>query len=572
MDENKFGTEFSNTNTGSLRHLYILVSILLLLLVVVLGIYFAMRKTKSDLSSDAISNINTQELKPGWEMYRNNVLGLEFAYPKEWGEPYTSPDHITDLSSLMKDVYEDSSHFIEIHFKNFPYSVYLTLFDDVVPGDKRGLNGQIVNWGFYKDNIATLRQTGNICDYHISYNHNNWTQIDTELNDTCQNGIKKSFIEHSEYFSWNDPKTLYSYDLSYYAFAKAGNPLFKNVLVRYYAKRISQNKSQLTYEQFLSESPGPYDFKNIDDSDFITFAKSIRAVEPSEHMKSEMEVSREDTEGERLFISYHNAWANNDFQTAYSYLLNPKESYEQYVSNQKNVYDRAVKEINQLPDNRIEVFVDVQLQNKEPENYREVYEIKNNKLENKSTDSIQGQVSKVGNMRTYASERGEDSIVVLQADGEEKIVDSTQEPKDDSNAGLRFYGAYFSPSGNYILYGIVFYEGGSSNVYDVRADKIYPGMTEGKFNKDETLYYTCVFSEAYGPTEATIYRVPGFTVVTDLLKAHPNLSKYWNYKCSNDEKTNTITFEFSGSYDGNTVSTSTKEVYKFNSLTGEPIK
>lgn len=572
MEENKLCNTPPTAKANSLKKLRWSVAILSFALASAFVIYFSLNHLNLNPKNGGISNTNTSTLKTGWKFYRNNVLGLQFSYPETWGDPYTTPDYITDLNSVMNGEYEPSAHFIEIHFENFPNSVYLTLYDNVVPGDSRNLNSQIMNWGFYKDNIATLRQTGNICDYHVAYDHNNWIEVLKELDNVCQNGIKRSFIELSQYFSGNNPETLYSYYLSYYYFTKAGNPIFNNVLVHYYAKIISQNKSTLTYEQFLNASPDPYNFKNVDDSDFTDFVKSIKAIEPVKNFKTEMEVGRADTEGKRLFISYHNAWANNDYKTSYSYLLNPKENYEEYVANQKNIYDQVVKEINQIGGNRIEVFVDVQLQNRKPETYREVYEIKNGKLEKKYTDRINGGVSEVGNMRTYAAEREENSIVVLQGDGEEKIIDSTPAPSDYyGNAGHRFYSAHFSPSGNYILYGVAFYEGGSSNVYDVRADKIYPDITEGKFNKDETLYFTCQFSEAYGPTEAVIYKVPGFTVKNDLLKLHPNLSKYMNYSCSNDEKTNIETFEFSESFDGDAYGTSTKEIYRFNSLTGEPI-
>jgi hypothetical protein len=314
----------------------------------------------------------------------------------------------------------------------------------------------------------------------------------------------------------------------------------------------------------------PNDFYKLDDSDFLAFAKSFKAIEPSIHKKTKADILSTDASDIKIVKTYYNLLANSDYRTAFSSLVNPSQTQSEFISSQNNIYDQKITNINQISEHEVEVFLDVQLHNQAIEKYRYVFDIINNKLQQTLDELINGEISTFGKMRAYASDRGLQSIVVLQNDGKEKIIDMEQYVKD-SEWHPTFYSPHFSRSGRYILYGIVYYEGGSSNVYDIVNNKIFTDIPVGEFNSEETLYFTCQYSESYGPTEAIIYSVPEFSVKVDLLKLHPELSKYWNYDCSEDEKTHTETFEFSGSYEGTAFSTTTKEVYRFDSRTGEPL-
>ena len=538
------------------------------LIAVVIGIGYVVYSQSQHLPQ-TINQATNQEERSDWKVYHNNVLGVEFSYPESWGDPYTSPDYLTDLNSAFSN-YGGNPHFIEIRFKTVPYSIYITLFDNTVPGDSRGLNSQIINWGYYEDNIADLRKSGNICDYHISYDHG-WLDVVTELYNKCDNGIKKTFIERTQHFSLNNtPQTLYSYNLDQFTYRQAGNSLFPNVLIKFHYNAVSQQKTPTNYEQFLKDNSVPNDFYKVDDSDFQIFVKSFKSVKTSEHSKTKVDIILSDTADIKVVKTYYNLLATKDYHTAFSSFINQSESEQEFILPQKDIYDQVIKEVNQIDNNTVEVFSDIQLHNQPPKNYREVFKVTGNKLQKTLKESINGKISVFGNMRTYASERGEQSILVLQKDGQERIIDSKQH-ESKADWWSKFYSPYFSPTGKYIVYSITYYEGGTSNVYDVINDKIFKDITEGEFNPEETLYFTCQFSEAYGPIEALIYTVPEFSIKTDLLKLHPELSKYWNYKCSNDEKSHIETFVFSGSYENNTYSTTTKEVYRFNSQTGEPL-
>lgn len=562
------------------RSLRTLMMILILVLFLGAGLSsFIFLQSKRASEDSKTTQVATKVLN-GWKLYHNDVLGLEFMYPESWGDPYTDPDYITSLDKMVaeRNSGRDSiyGHFIEVRFKNIPYIVYITLFDDVVPGDSRKLNSQIINWGYYEDNIATLRQTGNICDYHISYNHNGWMDVVSEIYNNCNNGIKKSLIERRS--DWNqtslkDVGIDYSYFLNYYAYVKAGNTFFPNVLIKYHAKGLGEiKKTPINYMQFLDEfnkSTTSTQLYNGNDSDFLVFVESFKKVKTSEFTKSKVKILLSDTSVIKIVKNYYNMLASENYREAFSNLINPTKTESEFIVYEKNIHDQIIKEINQIDSNTVEVFSDVQLQNTQPQSYREVYKVTNNKIEPILKDVISGKVSTFNNMRTYAANRESQSIVVLQNNGEEKIIDSHKN-EEAPDFYSRFFSPFFSPKGRYLIYYIQYYEGGRTNVYDLFTNKLLNvNLANGNFNYNESLYFSCEFNEAFGPTEARIYSVPDFKIKEDLITVHPGLNNYWNYKCWNDEKNNIETFEFSNMMKPN--NPDARVIYRFDSMTGEPI-
>jgi len=440
------------------------------------------------------------------------------------------------------------------------------------------LNSQISDWGFYEDNIAQLRQSQDICDYHISYNHSGWSEVVSELNNTCSGGIKHAFIERNSYYYPPGPGRLYSYLSNDYAYARAGNPLFKNVLIKHFGRSISQISYPVTYQQFLATTTNNrISADKIDPNDFLKFVTSFRSTEPSTHTKTSVETSSSDNPDTKVVKDYFNLLAQNDFRAAYSLLLNPEQSEKDFISSQEEIYDTVITELNQIGDHKVEVFMQTQKHNRNPELYREVFEVRDKKLEKKLSESINGEISKHGTLRTYASERGLQSLVVLNNGSQEAVIDSLKH-KADQEWWSTFYSPRFSPNGRYIQYFEAYYEGGIYNIYDISTERIIKDIWEGEFNPEETLFYTCSFSEAYGPTEALIYDVPSFSRKIDLLQLHPELSHYTHYSCTQEPATNTITFTFSGKYDGSAYDPDARYdpeatvIYKFNLHTGEPVQ
>jgi hypothetical protein len=453
---------------------------------------------------------------------------------------------------------------VVISFKNIPYAIYISLFNDFTT-KVAYLFGHTGDSG----NILAVRDSGNICLYKITQDYNSPSSKLTELSNDCVGGIKKSFVEEMQDFSgasFNPPAgKLYSYNLEYFAFKKMTDSPYPYILIQSRIDDLYQQKNQITYQEFLLKKTN-----RLNESDFVSFVSSFKPVKVSLKPKTKVSILATDNNNLKTVKNYYNLLANGDYHGAFSSLVNSNETEKDFALSQSKIFDQVIKEINQINNDTIEVFSDIQLHNQPPHKYREVFRINGSKLQRTIKESLNGDVSIQGNMRVFASERDNKSVLVLQKDSEERIIDTIIHDKPDID-WPNFYSPYFSPSGNYIVYTIGYYEGGTSNVYDLTRDKISEDIPEGKFNSEETLYFTCQFSEAYGPTEAKIYTVPQFSVKADLLKIHPELSKYWNYECSNDEKTNVINFEFSGSYENNTYSTTTKEVFRFNSRTGEAL-
>jgi hypothetical protein len=498
--------------------------------------------------------------KTSWKIYHNEVLGIEFSYPETWGEVSTSPDNITDLNTLMNGG-GNHSHLINIYFSK-KSNLMITLWD--------GFLNAIDDFYAYvgtPDEMSSLRNSGNICQYHISKHSWRPTSKTSELQNSCKDEIKQSFIELIEDFSnanFSPPiGLLYTYSLRDFTFEKAGNTRFPYTMIQYEVAGLLQQKTPITYQQFMKDKSD-----KIDDSEFRSFVRSFKSIPTVLHEKTENEILLSDDENIKLVKVYYNLLAKNKYQEAFSYLINPAQSETEFTSEQSNIHDQIIKEIKKINGNSVEVLLTIQLHNSPTETYRKVFEIKSGKIQVILEEKINGDISTFNNMRAYASERGLKSVIVLQNDGVETIIESREHSASDLWSAT-FYSPHISPKGNYLTYNTIYYESSSNSIYDIPNKKIL-GKTgfEGEFNSSETLYFVCGFNDMSGEAAALIYSLPKFTVKTNLLELYPDLSKYWDYKCSNNEKTNTEVFEFSKIENG----TTTRKIYMFNSLTGEPLQ
>lgn len=523
-------------------------------------------------------NLPEQELKDGWKLYRNGILGIEFLYPESWGEPYTDPKYLTDLNAFsIAGSQSQNGKQIFIRFNKVSGGPQVILFDNKTYGLEDTFDqtkGYLDTRGFL-DKVSKLRETGDICEYSFVLHYPAYRVNYAEIYNFCENGLKKNIIQTTQFFQNPDHRSeaLFSYKLNNFAYAKASNNFFPDILIKYTSKVLSQQKAPLTYEQFLKAEGGAGFVEKIDDSDFLTFVKSIKSIPTYTISRSKVEILSSDSNNIKIVKNYFNLLAGANYKEAFSLLSNPKQTESEFVALQNKVYDEVINEINIYNMDKVEVFLSIQLHNQWPEQYHQVFEVKDSRIQLILEEKINGKISTFGAMRAYASERNGQSIVVLQNGSQEKIIDSVELPKDNlSDAGSTFYSPEFSPKGQYIKYSIAYYEGSGSNIYDILNDKILNiSLPKGNFNPEESLYFSCVFDEAYGPTEATIYNVPGFSIKTDLLKIYPELKDYWNYECSYDEKTDIETYIFSGKIGNKAYDSEAKKIYKLNGVTGEII-
>ncbi len=491
---------------------------------------------------NGINKISGNNLKDGWKVYRDDTLGIEFSYPNKWGDPISS-----DISTLKSRLYDikKNPNYISIYFKSTNF-VTLTFFNDKFlensPNDwSRYDEGYMLSdWPYYEGNIEVLNQTGNICDYHIGRDYTNYDYNTkspgtlTEIGNNCKNGIKETVVEKKQ------GEGLYLYNLNYFAFKKANNPLFKNVLIKYYSSySLPPQKNQISYGDFMKK----YSYNN---SDFYDFVKSFKTVEHVKKDKNKIVYLPSDSVNVKIVKDYYNFIAEGDYVKAFSYLINPNDTLERFtLSNSPN---QVVKSVNDINGSLVEVL----LQSQSSTMYHEVFEVVDGKLNKKTEEIVYEKMSSNDGVETYIAYRYKEgkTVFVLQKNGQEK----KEIPFEDD-----FDTAKLSPKGKYLIYSNR--NSDSNYFYDIAKNKLLEGsIYDGQFSGDETAYFLC------SAGDAKIYNMSDLSVRFDLLKLYPNLSKY-EFSCSTDDDLNPQVFQFNF-YNKNNLNVASK-IYKFNFKTGQ---
>ena len=87
-----------------------LIMVVVLIVGTVFGLigYFGIMEKNNKAEKEKIveESIIKKEIKcpEDWEKYKHDVIGIKFCYPKEWGEPTTSPiKNLTRLSNMEEE-------------------------------------------------------------------------------------------------------------------------------------------------------------------------------------------------------------------------------------------------------------------------------------------------------------------------------------------------------------------------------------------------------------------------------------------------------------------------------------
>jgi hypothetical protein len=533
----------------------------ILLLVVIAGAAYWLKETQPN----QIQNEEEQLVVPdGWKKYQSNILGIEFSYPDSWGEPNTSPaKYITNLETLV-DRFKDQDnlyyHSLYIEFPNKP-ELKFRIFDNMYPGE-RYPNSRAYSYG-YMDNIPTVVASGNICDYKIHFEMPNFPEKIKELNTQCQNKIKRSFAETEQDFE-GTTGILYTYVQKDHAFFKLGNKIFPYSLITLRYPHTKQLKEKISYDQYINENAG-----KVDDSDFKIFVSSLKSFEPTVASTPSFTADPKDSADVTLIKRYYYFLSTGHYENAFELRtgINNFESYKESVS---VIQTASPKTIRLLATGQYEVLLDYQIHNSEPQQQRAIYEIINGKLKEIFIETIRGQIVSFGNRQAYASSRGDKNVVIMRQNDKETLIDEAPNDFEKTLDTLIFHNVLFSPKGNFITYRAGGWEWAFFRVYDISKNKIVyetsPGLLN-TFNKEETLFFTCVYSEMGGEREFALYEVPSFKVKINLLKQYPEIKEYWNYQCSYDKVSNVVIVYFSGKIGDENA----KQEFKFDSLTGKLI-
>ena len=488
-----------------------------------------------------------------WKEYKHDIIGMEFCYPEQWGEPTTSPkSETTRLEDVVSEFNEHNvsynSFFID--FKNKDIS--LRFFNEQYGGEHYP-NSAAYAYG-YADNISLLKSTGNICEYKIDFNKD-WKYKGefNEVYDNCENDIKTTVIEKTQFFD----QALYIYTLKSFAYKKPVNGYFDNLLIELKHGWTKQAPEQLfTLSQFLNGMEKSEDQFQREKDEFVSFANSIETYQPIHRTFQEFEVIKGEDPQITVIRKYYWFLLNNKIKEAYEMRSDRTElAYETFQDWYKNLYFIEPYDFKSMNPNEYEFYVKYQDHNRPKTKFRVKMFVNEGVIKTLSSDEILSDEVSFGEYSAYVIKRGDNNYMILSKNGEEIIIDQGVANYDSEYANLgkvkHFHSPEFSPKGNYLTYTMTGWEWSVNYVYDIKekAIKYSESHNVSGFTSDEKYFYTCSSVGMITGAGGTVYSVPDFEIEFDALN---DLDGYdcFEVKCEYDKNSGNIIFTLSD-YEGN---------------------
>src|SRR3989338_5544085 len=398
-------------------------------------------------------NQTKKDLPEGWKEYRHEVLGLSFGYPPEWGEidAYNN-NNITNLELLNKQ-YGDST---SITNKSISFGFSKSGPRIEIFSQKGGPTYLSPPYGPI-DNLTSLTQTSNGCDYKINYQSGDRLQ---EIFSYCSEGAKVAGTEQEQPFNPSSfsPGTipangiLYTYNLKYFGFKHLQNGSFDYLLTTYTATSTRQQANRLTGQEFLNlASVKNNSYPNF--SEFTSFVNSFEAFPPPARQNPAFDIPAGEDLNITLIRRYYYLLLTGQLKEAYQLLQNPALLEDKFIAETRvKIYQVKPRDFKKLSPNRYEFWIDYQEQNDALKEQRAVVSIINGKIQQDLLETLTSKVAELGSTTAYGASRCDRSIVVIRQGDNETIIDSAPNDFDKTLETLIFYDVAFSPKGNYIIY------------------------------------------------------------------------------------------------------------------------
>ena len=521
-----------------------LIMVVVLIVGTVFGLmgYFGIMEKNNKAEKEKIveESIIKKEIKcpEDWEKYKHDVIGIKFCYPKEWGEPTTSPiKNLTRLSNMEEEFETQNIYYrnrIAIVFEK-NRQVSMGLFNDQYGGEYYP-NTYAHAYG-YVDNIPLLKSTGDICEYKIDFNKDYESKLNEIYND-CSESIKTTIIEHYQYFDFIDDnnKSRYSYELKGCAYKKLSNSHFDNLLLSARFGYISQNEEQFTtIDQILFSLEKSEDQFQKEKDEFASFVESIETYQTIPKTFQEFEAIQEENSQITIIRKYYWLLANDKLNEAYKMRSDETElAYETFRGWYKDIYHAEPYDFKKMNSNEYEFYVEYQDHNKSKKKFKVAMAVNENKIKTLFSDEILTEEVSFGEYSAYAIKRGDKNYMILAENGKEIIIDEGDANYDSEHSNLgtvkSFYKPRFSPKGNYLIYTACGWEWCGNYVYDIKNKKIvkgHDGPDKFDFTPDEKYFYTCSSMGMTTGISGEVYSVPDFDIEFNALD---NVKDY-NYNC-----------------------------------------
>lgn len=455
--------------------------------------------------------------------FRSEILGLEFDYPKSWGEISMMPtEDITNLMTVNREYLDgedtnDNKHMVTLSFSQNFY-IKIKLINDSYPGSFYPNAGALVYGSM--DNFKELVRTRNICQYKIDFNRGVFHA--TELYNSCKKGIKESVV-----LSGQDGYDFEDYEIKRWGYKRLMNGYFDNLLLfNQVAFAQSHNLDQkMTIEEIKSRNGIDEAKYQKDNEELILLMDSIKTFQPPKPTSIVFKNVVGEDPNITTIRKYYYYLAVKELSNAYGMYQNKKVSFDEFKKWYGEVFNTNVYNVKKIESSTYKFDVDLYEDNQKSKKYRINMEVNNDKINTLSSEEITSDEVRFGNLLSYTRLKSDRNEIVLNDNGSEKIIESAKENVDfGHNIGLVqfFYNPRFSHLGNYLIYDVGVWEGHYSRVYDIRNKKFLEDPNSStaylyEISGNEKYLVNCGNSDFDGTMRASVYSFPDFKLKYDFL-------------------------------------------------------
>lgn len=489
----------------------------------------------------------------GWTFYQQDVIGLSFCYPREWGNVTLPKEPVTRLEGLLDGAYDRNSFLIGFD-KNDNAS--LQIFNEEYGGEKYS-DGKTEQY-YNADNIKKLRTDGNICEYKMDFDLAwEYGGSVSEPYAACDDGIKTAIVDTQEYFDRETHSAL----LQTSAYAKLQNGYFDHALVTYIYGSTGQLEQKFdNVDAFLTQAGKTQEDFAKEKVDFIIFAKSVKTFVPEKNVQAEFETVVGEDARVTAIRKYYWLLEGGKLQEAYAMKAEPgAETYEEFSSQYKNVHVAKPSDIQNVGGDDFSFLVQYQDHNEPEVKYSVKMTVADGKLKTIAMEEFRGTTAAFGQYSASAVERNGKFYLTLKKGETETIVKEGKDYLAEAKAagfGESFSDIKFSSQGNYLTYSTDDYEASSRTLYDVKNGKEIT-QVKGAFadsfdvTPDEKYFYFCtsVGEGVYDIIPGKVYSLPDFQVAFDASGGEHD--GYADHTCVYDRERKAIVFSSSGPNDAN---------------------
>jgi hypothetical protein len=465
-----------------------------------------------------------------WKEYSNDVLGISFRYPAEWGKVMTGPAFVTDIARLARS-------------RDVPVTIWFADGPDPSPQIRIIGNDPAVKDHQEGDPTAEyFRHSSDVCEL---------PSLDSlrYVERRCYPGVREALIES---LSIRDDRAVGYYSVNLTGYRRIGNDIADHVVVSQQLSDPSRPVPDHLLENMegFSERFGEYQYAAQRDR-FVSFVNSIRSI-PVVYPRFEAAPSEwKDDASVRLIVDYYRALNDGDLEKAYAF-KHAGADYNVFRTQYENVYKTVPRDFSKRSDGAYEFFVDYQDHNESPVAYHVLMRVEDGKIRTLSSERIDEEVVYDSGLSAAVKRRGNTNFVLAYKNGREIVVGQSTKTGEEEWTADSFRGLRFSADGRFLEYSGSGWEWFYKRIYDLKTEKEVVSLSSpnrSDFTKDGKFYYACALSHFGGELYVDIYSVPDFKRRYAFFEVHKPEEKrfYEDLNCRYDARRSVLELTLSSS-------------------------